>query len=105
MTGHGRGHGGELDPDVVLFVGGLRDLGERLAAAHDDSADRLADATRAAGADIRAGLESLADAVRLGAVGRIVGDPDWAAADDGPGADTGGTGGDGGGRRGRGRRR
>ena len=51
-----------IDPDVAAF-------GQFM--------EGLADAVRAAGADIRAGLDGLADAVRLGAVKDIVGDPDW----------------------------
>ena len=51
-----------IDPDVAAF-------GQFM--------ERLAEAVEAAGADIRDGLETLADAVRLGAVKDIVGDADW----------------------------
>ena len=51
-----------MDPDVAAF---------------GDYMYALADAVRDAGADIKDGLETLADAVRLGAVKDIVGDPGW----------------------------
>ena len=46
-----------IDPDVVAFMGGLRELGDRLGDATADSGDQIA-------AAIREGLTGLAESVQ-----------------------------------------